>query len=55
MKLKLAHIKLMNEHQDLDEIKFWGKVEGLTKSYYIMLGLKYQHSYEFPHKYFYWA
>ena len=54
MKLKLAHIRLMNDHESLDEVKFWGKIEGLT-NYYVMVGLKYQHSYEFPHKYFYWA
>lgn len=55
IKLKLAHIRLMNENKDLDEVKFWGKIEGLTKTYYIIIGLKYQNSYEFPHKTFYWA
>ncbi len=55
MKLKLAYIKLMNTNLELDEVKFWGKIEGLTKVYYIMLGLKYQQCYEFPRKYFFWA
>ena len=55
MKLKLAHIKLMNQNENLDELKLWGKIEGLQKNYYIMMGLKYVGSYEFPHKTFYWA
>jgi hypothetical protein len=55
MNLKLAHIALMNQHQDIDEIKFWGKVEGILKNYYIFMGLKFEGQYEFPHKRFFWA
>ena len=54
LKLKFAHIELLKENPQLNECKFWGKIEGLSKNYYIMLGLKYTGSYEFPHKYFYW-
>ena len=55
MKLKLAHLKLMEANPDLDEVKFWGKIEAITKNYYIVLGLQFRGKYEFPHKYFFWA
>ena len=45
----------MEKYPALDEIKFWGKIDGITKSYYIMQGLEYRGSYEFPRKYYYWA
>lgn len=55
MRLKGAAAQLMDKQSDLDEVKFWGRIEGLTKSYYIVVGLKFCKSYEFPHKIFYYS
>jgi len=40
---------------DFEELLFWGRIEGLTKDYYICLGVTYSDKYEFPEKRFYWA
>jgi len=54
MQLKLSLMKLQ-EVGDFDEVLFWGKIKGITKDYYIALGLKYKGYYEFPNKKFYWS
>eukprot|EP01017_Pseudomicrothorax_dubius_P042130 TRINITY_DN6833_c0_g1_i1.p1 TRINITY_DN6833_c0_g1~~TRINITY_DN6833_c0_g1_i1.p1 ORF type:complete len:278 (+),score=92.85 TRINITY_DN6833_c0_g1_i1:173-1006(+) len=54
MKLELAILKL-NESQQFDQIVFWGKIEGISRDYYIVVGLKFRQQYEFPHKTFFWC
>jgi hypothetical protein len=55
LRLKLAQANVLAAHEDIDELKFWGRVEGLTKAYYILLGLAFRKAYEFPHKTFFYA
>lgn len=54
-RLRLAHLNLLAAHPDIDQLKFWGRIDGTAKSYYLALGLRFRKSYEFPHKYFFWA
>jgi radial spoke head protein 9 len=51
----MARAAIMKDNGKLDDVKFWGKIEGLTNTYYILVGLQFNESYEFPHKTFYWA
>jgi len=41
--------------EKIDDLQFWGRIRGVTKDYYIALGLQYLNQYEFPAKRFYWA
>lgn len=41
--------------EDFEEILFWGRVSGITKDYYIAMGVTYTKQYEFPTKTFYFA
>lgn len=34
---------------------FWGKIEGISKDYYITLGLNFRGQFEFPEKKFFWS
>lgn len=53
----------LKETQSLDEVFFWGKIEGIyfltlkgiIKDYYIALGLRFKGHKEFPQKILYWA
>lgn len=38
-----------------EELKFWGRVEGIKNDYYICIGVLYSNQYEFPTKRFFWA
>ncbi len=40
---------------DFEELLFWGRIQGLTKDYYIATGLTYSGKYEFPKKRFFYA
>lgn len=58
MKLELAMVKTtetFNDKEKYDQILFWGKIEGLTKDYYIAVALKFKDQFEFPMKKFYWS
>lgn len=54
MNLELSLLKL-HEHENFEEVLFWGKVRGIMKDYYIALTLKYRGSDEFPSKRFFWC
>lgn len=53
----------LKELQGLDEVYFWGRIdgivevqlEGITKDYYIALGLRFKGHKDFPQKTLYWA
>jgi len=34
---------------------FWGRIEGVSKDYYIALGLNFRENFEFPKKTFFWS
>ena len=40
---------------DFEELLFWGRVSGISKDYYIAMGVTYAKQYEFPTKTFYFA
>ncbi len=40
---------------EVEELTFWGKIEGIKNDYYIAMGLQFRNMYEFPVKTFYWA
>mmetsp|Transcript_111170 Transcript_111170/g.166523 ORF Transcript_111170/g.166523 Transcript_111170/m.166523 type:complete len:102 (+) Transcript_111170:52-357(+) len=54
LKLKLALLKL-SESEKCDEMKFWGKIEGTAKDYYICCTLVFKGKFEFPTKKFFYA
>lgn len=51
----MAVLKLAENNPTIDEFKFWGRVDTISKPYYIVIGLEYQGRYEFPHKRFFWT
>jgi hypothetical protein len=51
----MGALKLAESNPDIDEFKFWGRIETTGKPYYIIVGLQYSGKYEFPHKKFFWA
>lgn len=54
MNLELALLKLY-EHEDFEEVNFWGKVRGVMKDYYIAMTVNYRGHNEFAHKRFFWC
>lgn len=42
------------ENEKIDSVHFWGRIRGITKDYYLAVGLKMKDEYEFPSKRFYW-
>lgn len=51
----MARTTILNSNPEEDEVKFWGKIEGITNTYYVLVSLKFNGSYEFPHKRFFYA
>jgi radial spoke head protein 9 len=43
------------QENEIEELLFWGKVNGLNRDYYIAMGITYSDKWEFPDKTFYWA
>ena len=41
--------------QKVDEVMFWGKVNGINNDYYIALAVTYADKYEFPEKQFFYT
>ena len=39
--LELAVLKLY-EQEDFDEVKFWGKITGVTKDYYVAIAVNFE-------------
>lgn len=54
MQVKLSLLELVKK-EDFDDILFWGKIKGITRDYFLGMGLKYQGQYEFPQKRFFWC
>lgn len=54
IKLDLTLSKLADKTK-FDQVLFWGKIEGMTKDYYIAEALKFENQYEFPEKLFFWV
>lgn len=52
--LELSLLKL-HEHEDFEEVFFWGKIRGIMKDYYIAMSLNYKSHHEFPNKRFFWC
>jgi radial spoke head protein 9 len=54
MNLQLSLLKI-HEHEDFEEVLFWGKIRGIMKDYYIAISINYKSHHEFPHKRFFWC
>ena len=52
--LELAILKLY-EQEDFDEVKFWGKITGVTKDYYVAIAVNFEGHQGFPHKRMFWC
>jgi radial spoke head protein 9 len=52
--LELALHKL-REQEQFDEVKFWGKVSGVAKDYYLAVVVNYEGHQGFPHKRMFWC
>jgi hypothetical protein len=37
----MASATILNNNPNEDEVKFWGKIEGVTNTYYILVALKF--------------
>ena len=51
----MARATLLNNNPDQDDVRLWGKIEGVANTYYILVSLKFNQSYEFPHKRFFYG
>lgn len=54
MDLKLA-LTIFKQNNSFDEIQLWGRVRGLYKDYYVIIGIKNQRNSPFPLKEYFWA
>ena len=54
MQLEMA-MNSLQARTEVEEICFWGKIEGIKNDYYIAMGLQFRNMYEFPVKTFFWA
>lgn len=55
--LEIGMRELLNRSSkdDFEELRFWGRVQGTLKDYFIAIGITYKDKYEFPTKRFYYA
>ena len=54
MNIELSLLKIY-EHEDFEEVLFWGKIRGIMKDYYIAMALNYKSFKEYPSKRFFWC
>jgi hypothetical protein len=54
IRLELALLPL-TALKGVEEVLFWGKIEGVARSYYLAVALTFRGKYGFPHKRFFWA
>ena len=54
MQIEMA-LNTLQASRDVEELVFWGKIEGIKNDYYISMGLQFRNMYEFPVKTFFWA
>jgi len=55
-KLKIEiNIKEITEKFQFDQVLFWGKIKGIEKDYYIIMGLQIRGNHNFPNKVYFWA
>ena len=52
--LQLA-VGLLNENEKFDSIYLWGRIRGVAKDYYIIMGIRFKERVDFPEKQFYWC
>ena len=54
MNIELCLLKI-HEHEDFEEVLFWGKIRGIMKDYYIAQAINFKTHSEFPIKRFFWC
>jgi len=54
MQVELSLLELVQK-EDFEELLYWGKIRGLSRDYFVAMGLKYRGQYEFPLKRFFWC
>ena len=52
MNIELCLLKI-HEHEDFEEVLFWGKIRGIMKDYYIAQAINFKTHSEFPIKRFF--
>lgn len=48
-------LNTLQASKEIEELVFWGKIEGIKQDYFIAMGLTFRNMYEFPVKTFFWA
>lgn len=51
--LDLSVLKLSEEYQ-YESFNFWGRIEGMSKNYYILQGVNFKGATNFPLKKYFW-
>jgi len=54
LQVELSLLEL-TQKEDFEDLLFWGKIKGVSRDYFLSLGLKYRGQYEFPLKRFFWC
>jgi hypothetical protein len=54
IKLELV-LRKMQQTEQFDSLGFWGRINGVSRDYFIVLGLRFQGFRENPQKTFLWA
>lgn len=56
---ELTHLQLsvanLNANENFDEIYFWGRIRGIDKDYYIVMGVRFKERVNFPERCFFWC
>lgn len=54
MQLEMA-LHTLHGEQNMDELQFWGKINGINNDYFIAVGVTFKDMFEFPQKKFYFC
>ena len=54
LQLHLA-LQTLNQRENFEEIKLWGKILGIVKDYFIAVTYNYRDHIEFPHQRMFWC
>ena len=56
---ELTHLQLsvanLNANEKFDEVYFWGRIRGVDKDYYIVMGVRFKERVNFPERCFFWC
>jgi radial spoke head protein 9 len=56
---ELTHLQLsvanLNANEKFDEVYFWGRIRGIDKDYYIVMGVRFKERVNFPERCFFWC